>query len=772
VNIQRLVRALAAAILGYVPVAGAGLAGLQSPALLLIDSNGSPELGRTLALELTVVSQIEVPASFALELIAPPGLTLDAESLSGALAGGEERTVRVDVVPSAMGDFRLEARLHFTPQGALNTLVFQNAAVLRVRALPQHRGLFVDQKRWSKKQLHDGIKDLKAAPLSRSERDEQIRPFGQQSELVAVDAGIIARQEQYLAAAQALGLPSSNELQALKTSLVGTDRAAHLGSTERFEDVDGLVLRDLPASYVYLERFQLEAGQPYRFETRNLSPSSDTLAVLLERSPKTGELREVARNDDAEPFTLASRIEYSSPRPAEVLLVIRSYSRETRGTCDVYFNDQFVDSTRFGGLAISVTSNAGDVLQTVGLSRVPHRADPWMLVTGSSARWDDDGGMELGAKLVMPDLRRQELILGASSWALDGTFDLVLNTADGSSGSAPRGDLDGDGLSNELERALGTRPDAEDTDGDGLLDGWEVLGVRDTDYRGLGANGVVPDVFVQVDWMASTHDHKPSAESMQMIIDSFAATGLNLHVDDGRPEEGGEGHLLPDPWTHIDFLSLGGTTFLEIRAANFSAKRVGIYHYNIFAHRQPGSCSSGVAQIRGSNFLVTLGCFSGQTGSVFDQAGTFMHELGHNLGLRHGGFQDLNYKPNYRSVMNYLNQIRGTCGTVGFTTGVTFAPCSPREYFYSFGAGAALDENCLDETVGVGEGPIDWNGDGVFDICVAADINHPPGPGDGRFDLLLDYDDYGNLWLGVGGRPRDQGPLEEEIVTCAPPAAG
>ena len=68
--------------------------------------------------------------------------------------------------------------------------------------------------------------------------------------------------------------------------------------------------------------------------------------------------------------------------------------------------------------------------------------------------------------------------------------------------------------------------------------------------------------------------------------------------------------------------------------------------------------------------------------------------------------------------------------------------------FYSFGTRIDLDETCLDETVGVGEDPIDWNRDGVFDTCVVADINHPAGsPGDGRFDPLLDYDDYSNLYL-------------------------
>jgi hypothetical protein len=41
------------------------------------------------------------------------------------------------------------------------------------------------------------------------------------------------------------------------------------------------------------------------------------------------------------------------------------------------------------------------------------------------------------------------------------------------------------------------------------------------------------------------------------------------------------------------------------------------------------------------------------------EAGTFMHELGHNLGLQHGGADEQNRKPNYLSVMNYLYQFDG-----------------------------------------------------------------------------------------------------------------
>jgi hypothetical protein len=38
------------------------------------------------------------------------------------------------------------------------------------------------------------------------------------------------------------------------------------------------------------------------------------------------------------------------------------------------------------------------------------------------------------------------------------------------------------------------------------------------------------------------------------------------------------------------------------------------------------------------------------------QARAFMHELGHALGLKHGGQDDVNDKPNHFSVMNYWYQ--------------------------------------------------------------------------------------------------------------------
>ena len=74
-------------------------------------------------------------------------------------------------------------------------------------------------------------------------------------------------------------------------------------------------------------------------------------------------------------------------------------------------------------------------------------------------------------------------------------------------------------------------------------------------------------------------------------------------------------------------------------------------------------------------------------GNVIQQAGTFMHELGHNLGLHHGGFDDTNCKPNYISVMSYSLQ---------------FPYKVPGRYLdYSHSALATLDENALDESAGI-----------------------------------------------------------------------
>jgi YVTN family beta-propeller protein len=77
--------------------------------------------------------------------------------------------------------------------------------------------------------------------------------------------------------------------------------------------------------------------------------------------------------------------------------------------------------------------------------------------------------------------------------------------------------------------------------------------------------------------------------------------------------------------------------------------------------------TSGYSDVGGGDSTVTLGKFEPTQAQLVNvQAGTLMHELGHTLGLTHGGRYypnggnlpafEPNCKPNYQSVMNYLFQ--------------------------------------------------------------------------------------------------------------------
>ena len=92
--------------------------------------------------------------------------------------------------------------------------------------------------------------------------------------------------------------------------------------------------------------------------------------------------------------------------------------------------------------------------------------------------------------------------------------------------------------------------------------------------------------------------------------------------------------------------------FYTAKRVRFSPERRLIFRYAILAHR-PSTCegsSGGQGEIGGNDFIVFNREFDNGTGT---SPGTIMHELGHTLNLRHGGFEDHNCKPNYLSVMNY-----------------------------------------------------------------------------------------------------------------------
>ena len=257
-----------------------------------------------------------------------------------------------------------------------------------------------------------------------------------------------------------------------------------------------------------------------------------------------------------------------------------------------------------------------------------------------------------------------------------------------------------------------------DTDGDGLTDNWEVSGFDydhdgniDVDLPAMGADPLHKDIFVEIDWMEAsefeTESHKPCINGLDSVIASFArapvknpdsSMGINLHIDYGQGGLFTGGNSVP----HDSDLNPVWNKFDNLKQANFATARHRIFHYCIFAHKFDNTNSSGVSRNPNNNFfggasdfLVTLlGVKCDSALWVIRQAGTFMHELGHNLGLAHGGGDHINLKPNYLSVMNYAFQFFGLRykGWDGLLD-------------YSRFTLPDLDENNLDENVGLNGGP-------------------------------------------------------------------
>jgi len=346
-----------------------------------------------------------------------------------------------------------------------------------------------------------------------------------------------------------------------------------------------------------------------------------------------------------------------------------------------------------------------------------------------------------------------------------------------------------------------------DSDGDGLSNSWETEGLTVTvdgadlflDLPAMGADPYRKDIFVEVDYMVSPSifwnlpgiSHKPKTQAITRVVEAFAnspvpnpdgSTGINLHVDYGpdsvmNPVTGETWGNQSQATALIQDNELGSQNpdgsynwneFDAIKATHLSPARVPVFHYVLFAHNLGGfGSTSGISRgIGASDFIVSLGSWPGNVGTVNQQAGTFMHELGHNLGLRHGGEAHMpNYEPNFLSVMNYAFQMRGLM--INSQSG---------HFDYSRFALPDLDENHLTETVGLtatvaNGGPpvadygtrywcgvgndrivtnvvaIDWNCDSdATDIDIQANVNEGPAWNhDASHDLLKTYNDWENL---------------------------
>ena len=350
-----------------------------------------------------------------------------------------------------------------------------------------------------------------------------------------------------------------------------------------------------------------------------------------------------------------------------------------------------------------------------------------------------------------------------------------------------------------------------DTDADGLADQWEGRWI-DVNEDGTpdqflpAADPNKKDIYVEVDAMDQVAPDPPALTDVESAFANAPAasidnpdgsTGITLHA-----ENGGDWSIPTVPWNSSDSSGLpagmartkngtaadhrDGTFGLPADRAlpnwpNIRTARLRVYRYTMFAFSIPGG-HSGIASLPGNDVIVSIGNWpdaAGNPGGTRDeQAGTFMHELGHALNLHHGGADDTNYKPNYFSVMNYLWQ--NPSG---------FAWSASRRLDYSRVKLPDVDEANFNEFAGLGGdaaitipigpyfptlthriapqgGPFDFNGDGNITSSATVDMDFVgDNNGDNQFtsaDLspggkYSGHDDWSNLRYSLMSGDVDNG---------------
>jgi len=271
-----------------------------------------------------------------------------------------------------------------------------------------------------------------------------------------------------------------------------------------------------------------------------------------------------------------------------------------------------------------------------------------------------------------------------------------------------------------------------DHDKDGIPDcyetaGWPVDansdGIYDLDLQALGADPNYVDIFVEIDAMSGYWPPPAAVAMVQQAFANLPASYLNAapNVQGVRlwPQFSDTSLAVQDfpgdYWPQFQAVkkSMFGTTAERFSGNSrwlLEAKRM-FYRYGLWG-RTVGPWTDGIDPTfsgtaegfegdGGDDFMITFGSTGpngwNHTRDVRNHAGTFMHELGHTLGLRHGGVDHIRYKPNYYSVMNYTWQ-----------TPKTWQKAGTWRLDYSRAALPTLNEANLDENAGLGAPPGVW----------------------------------------------------------------
>jgi hypothetical protein len=286
-----------------------------------------------------------------------------------------------------------------------------------------------------------------------------------------------------------------------------------------------------------------------------------------------------------------------------------------------------------------------------------------------------------------------------------------------------------------------------DSDGDGLLDAWEVNGYpaptgEVIDLPGMGCDPRHMDLLVESDWIPAA---RPMDAAWSGIVDIFERSpvlspdgrrGIRLHVDRGQGGAFRNGGPIEEDHETMGFAPVteesppGYVSFYDYKGRHFDPARAGIFRYFLWGRDMLGN-TRGVAEVRGNDAMAAF-IESSDWSLEVAQIGIFVHEFGHNLGLEHGGVDDLveigNFPPNQASTMSYRYSKRG------ISRDGDFAPDGVHDY--SRGDFATIREDTAQEAVGLCDGrPLDLNEDGDVTDHGPLDANKDGDATDWHYDV-------------------------------------